>query len=71
MKTHDQKESAELTELLDEKNTNNKSSQPRSVCHICNKSFVKPKNLERHKIVHENSETKQDLFKCPVCGWYL
>lgn len=44
--------------------------KPQNVCQICNKTFAKPKNLVRHKVVHEKNENKETDFECTVCGLY-
>lgn len=44
--------------------------KPQNVCQICNKTFAKPKNLVRHKVVHEKNKNKETDFECTVCGLY-
>lgn len=42
----------------------NSSLQGDQCCEVCNKSFVKKKDLDRHKIIHMPEEQK---LRCPQC----
>lgn len=66
-KNPSQEENANQAELDGTK----KIAKPEHICCICNKSFANSNNLERHKLIHENDESRQKAFQCTVCGWYF
>lgn len=68
MKSHNQKESVGRTSHSLAPTDN--YSKPKYSCEICNKTFARPINLERHKVKHEKNEGELNSFECTVCGWF-
>ena len=47
--------------------SNNKTNEPNTRCHLCNKTFPKPNNLKQH-LVRQSCLVVSGDFKCNLCS---